>query len=187
MIREAVKADVPAILEIYAPYVRNTTITFEYDVPTLDDFMSRFEKITQKYPWLVWEENGQILGYAYADAAFSRAAYAWDADLSIYLAENARGRGVGSKLYACLEALMTLYGYHNLYGIITGENTPSVHFHEKQGYLHLGTLIASGFKFDRWLDVYWYGKRLCEASAPQNAPKAFVWGTEERRILAQYA
>lgn len=187
MIRGAVKADVPAILEIYAPYVRSTTITFEYDVPTEADFMSRFERITARYPWLVWEEDGKILGYAYADAAFSRAAYDWDADLSVYLDRNVRGRGIGTKMYACIEKLMSLYGYHNLYGIITGENAASVRFHERNGYERLGTLPASGFKFGRWLDVYWYGKRLCADNSPEHRPKDFAWGTEEMRILEEFA
>ena len=187
MIRGAVKADVPAILEIYAPYVRSSTITFEYDVPTEADFMSRFERISARYPWIVWEEDGKILGYAYADAAFSRAAYDWDADLSVYLDMNARGRGIGAKLYACIEKLMALYGYHNLYGIVTEENTASARFHEKNGYTRLGTLPATGFKFGHWMDTYWYGKRLCAANPPQHRPRNFAWGTEEMRIPEEYA
>lgn len=187
MIRGAVREDVPAILEIYAPYVRSTAFTFEYDVPEASEFMCRFERITARYPYLVWEEDGRILGYAYADAAFSRAAYDWDADLSVYLDMNARGRGMGTKLYACLEALMALYGYHNLYGIVTGENTVSARFHEKNGYRLLGTLPKTGFKFGRWIDTCWYGKRLCAANPPERKPKSFSWGTEEMRILEEYA
>ena len=76
MIRSAVRADVPRLLAIYAPYIQKTCITFEYEVPSLEEFTARFDRITAKYPWIVWEEDGKILGYAYADTAFSRAAYA---------------------------------------------------------------------------------------------------------------
>lgn len=186
MIRSATSSDVAAMLEIYAPCVRETTYTFEYDVPSMADFMSRFERISSKYPWIVWEEDGKVLGYAYADTVFSRAAYAWDADTSIYLSAEARGRGIGGKLYACLEALVALQGYHNLYGIVTGENAASMRFHEKCGYERLFTLKTAGFKLGRWVDVHWYGKRLCEANPPDSVPKVFAWGTEELRTLEKY-
>lgn len=185
MIRAATRADVPAILEIYAPYIRETAITFEYEVPEISDFLARFDRITEKYPWLVWEEDGRILGYAYADQAFARAAYAWDADMSIYLDMDVRGRGIGAKLYGCLEEIMTSYGYHNLYAIITGDNLASVRFHERRGYEHLGTLVKSGWKFGKWYDVYWYGLRLCEAENPGDAPKSFACTEEDRAIMAR--
>ena len=85
MIRVATRADVPEILEIYAPYVENTTCSFEYEPPTLDAFYERFASITDRFPWIVWEEDGRILGYAYASAPCSRAAYSWCAEPSIYL------------------------------------------------------------------------------------------------------
>ena len=89
MIRIATVADVPEILAIYAPYVENTTITFEYDVPCRRDFMQRFLDITRQFPWLVWEENGEILGYTYASRPFPRAAYSWIAEPSVYLKPEA--------------------------------------------------------------------------------------------------
>lgn len=187
MIRAADKADVPAILDIYAPYIRETAITFEYDVPELSEFQARFDRISRRYPWLVWEENGRVLGYAYADAAFSRAAYAWDADLSIYLDMDVRGRGVGGRLYDCLETLMRVYGYHNLYAIITGENLPSVRFHERRGYERLGTLKATGMKFGRWHDVHWYGLRLCPTETPERAPEAFACTQVDCAIMRRFS
>ena len=93
MLRDATIQDIPAILDIYRPYILNTAITFEYDVPTLAQFKDRFRAITREFPWLVWEENGEILGYAYGSRAFERAAYGWDADLSIYLRQGCSGRG----------------------------------------------------------------------------------------------
>lgn len=187
MIRVATPADVPEILNIYAPYIRETTITFEYDVPEITEFAARFDRITGRYPWLVWEERGKILGYAYADTAFTRAAYAWDADLSIYLDRNVRGRGIGGRLYGCLEEILRNYGYHNLYALITGDNLASVRFHERRGYDRLGTLTKSGWKFGKWYDVYWYGLRLCEAEAPGEIPKAFALTEADRAIMDRYS
>ena len=187
MIRPAKREDVPAILNIYAPYVRETTITFEYDVPEITGFYARFDSISGRYPYLVWEEGGRILGYAYADRAFARAAYAWDADLSIYLDMNERGRGVGTKLYGCLEEIMKNHGYHNLYALITGENAASVRFHESRGYGRLGVLKDSGWKFGRWLDVYWYGLRLRPAENPGNAPGAFVYTDDDIAAMVRHS
>lgn len=187
MIRRATRADVPAILNIYAPYIRETAITFEYDVPEIGDFENRFAGISAKYPWLVWEENGRILGYAYADTAFARVAYAWDADMSIYLDVNARGRGVGARLYGCLEEILRNYGYHNLYALITGDNAASVAFHEKRGYERLGTLKKSGWKFGRWYDVHWYGLRLCEAGDPGEIPAVFGCTAEDCAVMKKYS
>ena len=160
MIRIAVEADVPAILEIYAPYVTGTTINFEYEVPTKTEFLNRFRTITRDYPWLVWEENGEILGYAYACRPFERAAYSWCAEPSIYLKSAAQGRGIGRRLYLALEELLKLQGCRVLLALITGENTGSVAFHEKLGYSVCGQIHRCGWKFDRWLNVFWMEKHL---------------------------
>ena len=170
MIRPATALDVPSMLDIYAPYVRETTITFEYEVPAPDAFQARFAGITGKFPWLVWEERGRILGYAYASAPFERAAYAWCAEPSIYLRSDARGRGIGKRLYAALEAILLELGYVVSYAIITGENAPSLAFHYALGYRKCGELVNSGQKFGRWLDVYWLEKRLNSVETPRNSP-----------------
>ena len=187
MIRLATRADVPAILNIYAPYIRETAITFEYEVPEISEFENRFDSIAAKYPWIVWEEEGKILGYAYADAAFARRAYAWDADLSIYLDKDARGRGVGSRLYGCLEEMLRNLGYCTLYAIITGANEPSRRFHEKRGYVCEGVLKNTGFKLGRWYDVAWYALHLRDAMDPGNAPEAFVCTKEDFELMARYS
>ena len=95
--------DIRQMLDIYAPYIENTTITFEYDVPSEAEFLQRFRDITAEFPWLVWEEEGRVLGYAYGSLPFARAAYAWAGEVSINLAADAHGRGIGRKLYQALE------------------------------------------------------------------------------------
>ena len=160
MIRIATEADVPQILAIYAPYVTDTTITFEYDIPTMAEFMDRFRRITADFPWLVWEENGQVLGYAYACRPFERTAYSWCAEPSIYLKPAAQGKGIGRKLYTALEELLKMMDYRVLLALITGENDRSVQFHEHLGYRNVGELIECGYKFEKWLNVFWMEKQL---------------------------
>ena len=106
MIRIAEETDVPAILAIYAPYILRTTVTFEYEVPTEEAFLERFRAVTARYPWLVWEEDGQVLGYAHGSAPFERAAFRWSCEASVYLRPDARGRGIGRKLYGALEKIL---------------------------------------------------------------------------------
>jgi phosphinothricin acetyltransferase len=160
MIRNATEADVPAILAIYAPYVLTSTATFEYDVPTTAEFLQRFRDITTQFPWLVWEEDGRILGYVYASRPYARAAYSWCAEPSVYLLPEARGRGIGAKLYAVLETCLKFQGYQLLYALVTLENTASVSFHKKLGYFIRGSFPDCAWKFGRSLGVSWMEKRL---------------------------
>ena len=122
MIRIATEADVPAMLSIYTPYILTTTHTFEYDVPTEAEFLQRFRDLTVQFPWLVYEEGGKILGYAYGSAPFARAAYRWCAEDSIYLAPEAQGRGIGTQLLSALERVLFYQGYCRIYALITAEN-----------------------------------------------------------------
>lgn len=170
MIRPATNEDVPEILSIYAPYVENSTATFEYDVPSQQEFRQRFQDITAQFPWLVWEEQGKILGYAYGSLPFERSGYAWIAEVSIYLLPEAQGKGLGRRLYAALEQLLALQGYHLLYSIITGENTGSITFHEKTGYTFLADFPACGYKHGKSLNVIWMEKRLKSVEIPSNPP-----------------
>ena len=171
MIRMAKIADVAQILEIYAPYVENTTVSFEYEVPTLDAFTRRFEGSTEQFPWLVWEEDGRILGYAYASAPFTRAAYQWCAEPTVYLRPEARGRGIAARLYAVLEDILARQGYLVLYALVCGENTPSIHFHQKQGYQIRAQFPDIGFKMGRWLSLIWYEKRQKIVKSPSILPR----------------
>lgn len=172
MIRMATEADIPAILDIYRPYVLNTAITFEYIVPTLEEFTERFRSITARLPWLVWEEQGQILGYAYASLPFARAAYRWCAASSIYLAPSAQRKGIGRKLYAALEALLTEQGYRKVYAIITSDNPGSVAFHEKQGFHTIAEFSECGIKFAKLYSVVWMEKVLDHGEIPKDFPKS---------------
>ena len=174
MIRPATDKDIPEILEIYAPYVENSTVSFEYDVPCLKTFTQRFYTYTAQFPWLVWEEDGRILGYAYASAPFERAAYRWCAEPSIYLRPEAHGTGIAAKLYTVLEAILEKQGYRVLYSLITSENAPSVRFHEKMGYHILAEFPGCGFKFDRWLGLIWMEKRLKIVESPSGFPRPWV-------------
>lgn len=169
MIRNAALSDLPVILDIYRPYILETAITFEYDVPTLAEFETRFRTTTDKYPWLVWEEDGEILGYAYAGPFHSRAAYQWDADLSIYLRQDCRGKGIGKALYTELEYRLRELGYHVLYGIVTSANAASCRFHEALGYHPIAVFENTGVKFGRWYGITWYEKRIREG-IPEHAP-----------------
>ena len=173
MIRIAGEQDVPQILAIYAPYILTTTATFEYDVPTEEEFLQRFQSITARFPWLVWEEDGAILGYAYGSAPFERAAYAWCSEASVYLAPQARGRGIGRQLYRALEAILKYQGFQVVYAIITSENAPSVAFHSKMGYKTIGFFENSGYKFSRWLGIYWMEKRLNPVENVSNPPQSW--------------
>ena len=183
MIRVATEADVPEILAIYAPYIENTTVTFEYDVPCRREFMQRFLTVTQQFPWLVWEENGEILGYAYAAPPYARAAYSWCAEPSVYLKPRARARGIGRRLYAALEEILKIQGYQVLYALITQENDSSLAFHQKLGYEIKVLFPDCGFKFGRWLGVYWLEKRLKTVEIPKSFPTPFPkLGQDSQRI-----
>ena len=173
MIRVATESDVPEILAIYAPYIQNTTITFEYQVPSEEAFLERFRKITVQFPWLVWEEDGKILGYAYGSAPFERDAYRWCAEDSVYLRPEAQGRGIGTKLCAALEKVLFYQGYRRIYALITAENQASVSFHKKLGYTLRGDFPDAGFKFDRWIGVFWLDKAADIVELPSNFPKSW--------------
>ena len=182
MIRIATEADVPAMLAIYAPYVENTTYTFEYTVPTTEEFTRRFREITEQFPWLVWEQNGVISGYAYGSLPFARAAYAWAGEVSIYLAPEAQGQGIGRRLYTALERLMEHQGYRILYAIITEENTGSLAFHKALGYRDAGVFTRCGLKFNRWLSVVWMEKHLNSVGIPSDFPISYRTFVESDRI-----
>ena len=174
MIRIANESDVPAILAIYAPYILTSTATFEYTVPTETEFLERFRRITAQFPWLVWEEEGEILGYAYASAPYERAAFSWCAEPSVYLKPEARGRGIAKRLYAALEAILERQGYQVLYALITAENKASLRFHEKQGYTHCVLFPDCGYKFGRWLGLIWMEKRCKSVESPSNPPTSWA-------------
>lgn len=170
MIRIAREQDLPEILQIYGPYVLASTATFEYEVPSDEAFLERFRTVTARFPWLVFEEEGVILGYAYASAPYARAAYNWCAEPSVYLRPEATGKGIAGRLYEALEMILQIQGFQVLYTLITSENAHSLHFHRKMGYIRRVDFPDCGFKFGRWLGVTWMEKRLCAVKIPTAEP-----------------
>ena len=162
-IRMATVEDAPALLDIYAPYVKNTAITFEYEVPSLEEFRERIRHTLEKYPYLVAvQENDAIVGYAYAGAFKGRAAYGWAIETSIYVKENEHGKGIGKKLYQALEELLKKQHILNLNACITYPNPDSISFHEKQGYRQVAHFTKCGYKLGKWHDMIWMEKMIGE-------------------------
>lgn len=172
-IRDARRSDVPAMLAIYAPFVEHTAVSFEYDVPTEAEFARRLEEHQAAFPWLVCEENGRVMGYAYAGRAFERAAYGWNAEISCYLAPELRGRGVGRRLYARIEEILTRLGYYKLFAVVTSANAPSVAFHRALGFRDAACFRNVGYKQGGWYDVLWLEKTLCDRPESQCLPQNY--------------
>lgn len=164
-IRSAVPGDAPAMLAVYKPYVLETAITFEYDVPSIAEFERRVRGVLPDFPWLVCEIDGKTAGYAYASHFHPRAAYQWDAEVSIYLSAAFHRHGVGSALYGCMEAILKKQGVLNLYALITHPNLPSERFHAEHGYTPVGIYKTTGYKFGVWHDLIVMEKQL--APLPQ--------------------
>ena len=169
VIRSAVPEDAGRLLQIYAWYVENTAVTYEYTVPTPEEFRERIERTLRQYPYLVLEEGGVIQGYAYAGAFHSRAAYAHCCELSIYLDRHARKRGFGRRLYEALEAGLKEMGFLNLYAcigdpIVEDEylTRNSERFHQHMGFVKVGTFHKCGRKFGRWYNMIWMEKIIGE-------------------------
>ena len=161
--------DTQALLDLYAPYIQRTAITFETVVPSVQEYAARIEAIAAQFPYLVLEVGGEIAGYAYAHRQAERAAFDWNAELSIYLKEDFSGRGIGKPLYSLLEALLEMQGYVNLFGVITGDNAVSIAMHERMGYRQIAVHEKTGWKFGRWHDTVWMHRRTHEG-----APQAIV-------------
>ena len=170
-IRTVQLSDAEAILKVYAPFITDTCISLEYVVPSVEEFSQRIASISAEYPYIVLEENDEIVGYAYAHRYLERVAYSWDVEVTIYLAPKVQGKRLGVILYDALEKLMVLQNIKNLYSCITGDNVHSIEMHRSMGYELIGTFPKAGFKLDRWLDVVWMAKAISEK---ENAPLPLV-------------
>jgi len=152
-IRQALPTDVPGILDIYAPFVRETAITFEYEVPEVHVFEERFKLVTAHYPWLVAAAGSQVLAYAYAMRFRERAAYQWCCECSVYVHPDFRRQGIARSLYESLFQELRQRGIINVYAVITLPNPQSVALHEHLGFETAGVLRKSGYKHGDWHDV----------------------------------
>ncbi len=160
IIRSVQLADAKAIQAIYQPYVTETAITFEVDVPTVLEFERRITKTLARYPYLVAEVDGKVLGYAYASTYYARAAYDWTVELSIYISKEARGQGIGSALYDALEEELKARGYLRFLACIALPNEASIAMHEKRGYVQVAHFPKVGYKFEQWHDIVWMQKTI---------------------------
>ena len=179
--------DAGALLSIYAPYVENTAVSFEYEVPSLPDFQERIRKISSSLPYIKAVEGNEILGYAYAGSFKDRKAYDWSVETTIYVREDVRRMGVGRFLYGVLEDALRRMGVLNMNACIAiprGDDEhlsyDSYRFHEKMGFRLVGTFHNSGYKFHTWYDMIWMEKMIGEHSQFPRDVKFGEWTKENR-------
>ena len=160
MIRMATLSDAQRFADIYNPYIETTTVTFEEEPLSREQFEKRMEGIMTRYPWIVYEEEGRVLGYAYLSAFNPRSAYDWTADLAIYVDMQEKGKGIGSKLMRTIIDLAKKDGYLRLVSIVTQGNENSDAIHEKFGFEKKATFEDFGYKMGKWTGVDYYVKKL---------------------------
>ena len=179
VIRLADERDAAAVQEIYAPYVRDTAISFETEPPTAAEMARRIRGVLEHAPWLVCERDGAVIGYAYAGRFHARPAYQWTVEVTVYVDRARRRAGVGRALYTALLDALRLQGFRTAVGVITVPNPASVGLHEQLGFRREGLLRHIGFKHGRWHDVGWWRLELQALPAPPPAPRplATVVGT----------
>jgi phosphinothricin acetyltransferase len=166
LIRIATEADAPACHAIYAPIVETSAITFETDLPGEAVMRERIRSRLATHPWLVWEENGEVLAYAYGGRFRERAAYDWIAETSIYVDEKARRRGIARRLYSAVLGAMRLQGINQVVGVITLPGETSVAMHEAMGFTPAGVWPKAGYKLGQWWDVGVWSLFLSEPETP---------------------
>lgn len=171
MIRLARTDDAAAIAAIYAPSVEQRATSFELVAPDAAQMAGRIAGVLERWPWLVLEEGGQVLGYCYASAYAERAAYQWSATVSAYVRDGAHRRGIGRRLYATLFAILRAQGVCNAFAGIALPNEASVGLHTAMGFEPVGVYRRVGFKFGAWHDVAWLGLRLQEPGGEPAPPR----------------
>jgi len=172
-LRLATPADAAGILQIYAPYIENTSFTFETEVPSENAFAERINSYLVNWPWLVMEENGIIAGYAYASRYRERVAYQWSVECSVYVHEDFQQKGIAGKLYKTLFNILKKQGFRNVYAVINLPNEKSVAFHEKTGFTYFATYVQVGYKLGKWKNVGWWRLILNEFGDEPVAPVLF--------------
>jgi L-amino acid N-acyltransferase YncA len=170
----ATPGDAGPIADIYAPYVRDTVISFETVPPSAEEMRSRLTATMTQFPWLVIADGERVCGYAYAAPHRSRAAYRWCADVSVYLEMALQGRGHGRRIYAALLNVLGAQGYSGAYAGIALPNPASVGLHEAMGFTRVGIFRGVGFKNGAWWDVGWWQRALVDSPPSQpNEPRAW--------------
>ncbi len=159
-IQPASLADAEEMLAIYSPYVRDTTVSSEYEPPTLEVFQERMRTYTARLPWLICRVDGQAAGYGYAAPHRTRAGYQWSVETSIYVAPAFHRCGIAAALYRVLFSLLVRQGYYNIFVGITSPNERSIKFHTAMGFVISGAYQNSMYKFGQWRDVLWMAKSL---------------------------
>ncbi len=171
IIRSVERSDAPALRNIYAPFVSESATSFEIEPPDAAAMERRIQELREQFPWLVYEIGGDVLGYAYASPhRAARKAYQWCVEVSIYIHERARRRGIGRALYGSLFDLLRRQGYVNAYAGITLPNPGSLRLHESMGFAPIGVYPRIGYKFGTWHDVIWLQLHLQEADVPVPEP-----------------
>jgi len=170
--RLATVDDARAIADVYAPYVRDTIVSFETEAPGADEIASRIARIGRQYPWLTASSDGRVVGYAYACENRSRPAYRWSVDAAVYLDASAQRRGIGSALYRRLFALLRAQGHVNAFAGISLPNPASVALHEAFGFALIGVHRHVGYKLGAWRDVGWWQLALREPPTEPTEPIA---------------
>lgn len=169
--RRATEEDVVSILAIYAPYVTDSAITFEYDVPSEEEFRQRIRTISAEYPYFVCESDGLILGYAYAHRHMERAAYQWNAEISIYIRQGFTGKGLGKTMCQALIDLLRLQGIRNVFSCVTIPNERSAHLHHSMEFSTEGIFQNAGYKCGKWQTIAWFRKNIAPYT---NEPAPFL-------------
>jgi len=182
MIRIARVDDADAVHAIYAPAITETAVTFETELPGVEAMRLRIVNRLQQYPWLVWEESGEVLAYAYATRFRERAAYDWIAETSIYVHANARRRGIARHLYGVLLDVMRFQGINQAVGVITLPGDVSVSLHEAMGFTPAGVWRQSGYKLGQWWDVGVWQKELQTPMNPPVPVRAFSSLADSREL-----
>lgn len=163
-------SDAPRCADIYNPYILETTVTFEEEALSHEAFRQRMESIMERWPWIVYEEDGKVLGYAYLSAFNPRSAYDWTADLAIYVDMKEKGKGIGSSLMQAIIELAEKDGYLKLVSIVTGGNAASEKIHEKFGFVKKAEFEDFGYKMNRWLSVDFYVRELGKVTPDPKRP-----------------
>ena len=170
LIRSASLVDAPSLLAIYRPYVERTAVSFELEVPSVEEFAARIAKALAGWHWLVAEHEGQCVGYAYASSHRERPAYKWSVEVSAYVAPDHQRQGLGLALYSQLFRELSTRGFCNAYAGVTLPNEPSLALHRKVGFSPVGIFHAVGRKFGQWQDVAWFQRSLRETSISEGSP-----------------